>query len=126
MRSMEWWQAVPGARIIGSVPAVSDLTHDSREVRPGVAFAAIPGLRSDGPDYLDAALAAGAPAAVVQGDRKQSWSRFVGRLPLVVVEDTRVALAPLAAAVHGEPSHKLRIVGVTGTDGKTTSTHLIA
>lgn len=123
---MEWWQAVAGARLIGRPTVVSGLTHDSRLVRPGTAFVAVPGFRRDGHDYLEAALAARAPALVVQADREAKWSALRGRATLVVVEDVRRALGPLAAAVHGRPSAKLRFIGVTGTDGKTTTTHLIA
>jgi UDP-N-acetylmuramoyl-L-alanyl-D-glutamate--2,6-diaminopimelate ligase len=108
------------------VPDVADLTHDSRLSRPGVAFAAVPGSRRDGHDFLDAALRAGAEALVVQADHEAEWAPFATLAPLVVVDDVRAALGPLASAVHGEPSSKLRIVGVTGTDGKTTSAHLIA
>jgi UDP-N-acetylmuramoyl-L-alanyl-D-glutamate--2,6-diaminopimelate ligase len=104
---------------------VAGITHDSRAVKPGFAFAAMPGSRADGHDFLEAALAAGATAAVVQTDRAAKWEALAGRLPLVVVEDVRAALGPLAAAVYGDPSSKLRVIGVTGTDGKTTTTHLI-
>jgi UDP-N-acetylmuramoyl-L-alanyl-D-glutamate--2,6-diaminopimelate ligase len=123
---MAWWQAAEQATTLGNPPAVSDLTHDSRLVRPGVAFAALPGRSFDGHDFLEPALAAGAPAAVVQADHKHKWSAMSGKLPLVVVPDSRVALGPLAAAVHGNPSAGLRLIGVTGTDGKSTTTHLIA
>src|SRR5690242_20599518 len=122
---MEWWQAFPGARAIGRPAAVSDLTHDSRVVRPGNAFAAIAAVQSDGHDFIAAALAAGASVVVVQGDQEAKWSAFAGQVPLVVVSDSRAALGPLAAAVHGDPSEKLLLVGVTGTDGKTTTSHLI-
>ena len=122
---MEWWRAAAAARAIGEPPAVADLTHDSRLVAPGTAFAAVPGFRHDGHDYLAAAAAAGAPALVVQADSEAKWGPFAGRVPLVIVEDVRAVLGPLAAAVHGWPAQKLRLVGVTGTDGKTTTTHLV-
>ena len=123
---MEWWRRVDSAQTRGEVPAVSGITHDSRAVRSGDAFAAVAGAHTDGHDFLEAALAAGAATAVVQSDREAKWSSLLGRLPLVVVPDVRAALGPLAAAVYGDPSTKLRLVGVTGTDGKTTTTHLIA
>src|SRR3972149_2004337 len=121
---MEWWQAAAAARALGEVPSVPDLTHDSRQLAPGMAFAAVPGFRVDGHDYVEAALAAGASALVVQADREEKWARLRGPGPPVVVGDVRSALGPMAAAVHGDPSAKLRLVGVTGTDGKTTTTHL--
>ena len=126
---MDWWQAVPGAHVIGEgarLAAVTDLTHDSRRAGPGAAFIAVPGARADGHAFIDRALAAGAPAVVVQSDRESSWARFAGSATLVVVPDTRAAMGPLASAVHGNPTSQLRIVGVTGTDGKTTSSYLIA
>ena len=122
---MQWWRRVDSAQTRGDVPDVDGITHDSRAVKPGFAFAAIPGTRADGHDFIDAALAAGATAAVIQADREARWRDVAGRLPLVVVPDVRTALGPLAAAVYQDPSATLRLVGVTGTDGKTTTTHLI-
>jgi UDP-N-acetylmuramoyl-L-alanyl-D-glutamate--2,6-diaminopimelate ligase len=123
---MAWWRAVEQATTLGDPPDVDDITHDSRRVRPGVAFAALPGRSFDGHDFLESALAAGAPAAVVQADHRSEWSTIAGKLPMVVVPDTRAALGQLAAAVHANPSNSLRLIGVTGTDGKSTSTHLVA
>ncbi len=123
---MDWWRRVESAHTVGAVAAVTGITHDSRAIRPGDAFSALPGRHSDGHDYLEAALAAGATAAVVQTDREAKWAPLASRLPLVVVPDVRVALGPLAAAVYNDPTATLRLIGVTGTDGKTTSSHLIA
>jgi len=123
---MVWYTAAPGARTIGEPPQIADLTHDSRLAGPGVGFVAVPGGSRDGHDYIDDVVRAGAPAVVVQTDREAKWSPFVGRVPLVVVPDTRQAIGLLAAAVHGDPSARLRLIGVTGTDGKTTTAHLTA
>jgi UDP-N-acetylmuramoyl-L-alanyl-D-glutamate--2,6-diaminopimelate ligase len=122
---MEWWQAVPEALAIGVIPHVEHLTHDSRQASPDIAFAAIPGRRFDGHDFLHQAVDAGAPACVVEASRKDAWAGISGRVPLIVVPDVRRALGHLAAAVHGNPSARLRTIGVTGTDGKTTTCHLI-
>jgi UDP-N-acetylmuramoyl-L-alanyl-D-glutamate--2,6-diaminopimelate ligase len=123
---VNWWQSIAEAQPVGVLPPVVGITHDSRLVAAGFAFAAVPGRQSDGHDFLGAALQRGAVALVVQADREARWAPYTGRVPLLVVADVRAALGPLAAAVHENPSRRLRLVGVTGTDGKTTSTHLIA
>lgn len=120
---------LPGSRLRGpGSVTVSAVCHDSREVRPGALFVAVPGRRVDGHDYLPQALAAGAAAAIVQADRAGKWEPLLeGRaVPLLVVPDARAALARAAAAFHGHPGRRLRLVGVTGTDGKTSLAHLIA
>ncbi len=101
----------------GVVPVA--ITHDSRRVRPGTLFCCLRGERVDGHDFAPAAVAGGATALLVE----RSLGLDVAE---VIVEDTRVAMAPLAAAFFGEPSASLAVVGVTGTNGKTTVTHLLA
>jgi UDP-N-acetylmuramyl-tripeptide synthetase len=123
---MAWWQAADGATCIGVVPEIRELTHASGMVRPGWGFAAVPGRARDGHEFLGEVIDAGASVCIVQADREAGWERFRGRVPLVVVRDVRAELGRLAAAVYGRPSDKLRIVGVTGTDGKTTTAHLTA
>jgi len=97
---------------------VGEIRYDSRAVRSGDLFVAVPGAVTDGHDHSEAAAAAGAVAAVVE--------RPVTGLPYVVVPATRMALADLAAARHGFPARNLHITSVTGTDGKTTSVYLLA
>ena len=98
--------------------AVIDVVHDSRDAGPGKLFAALVGSRVDGHDLVPVAVDAGAAAVCV--------SRPVDTMvPSIRVEDTRRALGPLAAEVHGHPSHSLAVVGVTGTNGKTTVTHYV-
>ncbi len=101
----------------GGVP-ITDVHHDSRAVTPGSLFVAIRGARADGHAYVDAAAAAGAAAVCVEEEAAVL-------VPQLVVGDTRRALAPLAAAVHGDPSRRLPVVGVTGTNGKTTVVHFL-
>ena len=116
---------LPGAEIIGPGDAeFSALEYDSRRVRPGTLFVAIPGARADGHDYLQQAAAAGAVALLVQADCRPKWQPL--SLPRVAVPDTRAALAPAAAALFGWSARRLTVVGVTGTDGKTSLSHLIA
>ncbi len=108
------------------MPEVAGITLDSRRVKPGWAFAAIPGGAADGHDFLDAAVAGGATALVVQADRSEKWQHLRGKVPMLVVDNARAAVGPLASAVYGDPSRTLRLIGITGTDGKTTSSHLTA
>ena len=105
--------------VVGSTATdVVDLTHDSREVAERVAFACVVGERVDGHDFAERALEAGANVLLVER-----------RLPLdvtqIVVTDVRRAMGPAAAAVHGYPSKQLAIVGITGTNGKTTTAHML-
>jgi UDP-N-acetylmuramoyl-L-alanyl-D-glutamate--2,6-diaminopimelate ligase len=100
----------------GSV-SVFDVTHDSRAAAPGVLFVAVRGLKTDGHRFVPGARAAGAAVCVEQDPRDGG--------PTLVVGDSRAAMAPLAARVHGDPSRHLHLIGVTGTNGKTTSTHFI-
>ncbi len=110
----------------GSV-TITSVCYDSRQAGPGAIFVAVPGLQADGHDYIAQALDAGAAAVVVQADREERWRpTLAGVVPALVVPDTRAALAEVAAALHGHPARRLRVVGVTGTDGKTSLAHLIA
>jgi len=96
-------------------------------VGAGALFVAIPGRTVDGNAFIPAALEAGAAAVVVQEDRRASWERHLRRgAAFVAVPDARVALAEAAAAFYAYPARELGMVGVTGTDGKTTTTHLTA
>lgn len=99
-------------------PVVSDVTHDSRRVTPGSLYVAVRGGRADGHDFAASAVAAGAVALCV--DHPVSSG-----VPELVVPDTRQVMGRLAAAVHDFPSHDLAVVGVTGTNGKTTVTHFV-
>src|SRR5437588_242575 len=81
--------------------------------------------RGEGHGFIGAGLRAGATAIVVQADRQAKWSGFRDKAPLIVVPNTRAVLGVLAASVYGKPSARLMTIGVTGTDGKTTTSHLI-
>lgn len=100
---------------------VFGIAFDSRKVSMGDVFVAIKGERYDGHNFIESAIKNGAVAVVLQ-DRKFLIGREV---PYLFVEDSRVARALLASAFYGHPSRKLRIIGVTGTDGKTTTCHAI-
>jgi UDP-N-acetylmuramoyl-L-alanyl-D-glutamate--2,6-diaminopimelate ligase len=98
--------------------SVTGVTEDSRAVTPGSLFVAIGGFHVDGHDYLGRAAAAGASAAIVE--------RAVAgvSIPQVVVRSARPALAQAAGWWFGDPSRELGVVGITGTDGKTTTSFL--
>lgn len=112
--------AVDGAVVGDGDTTVSDVTHDSRSVAPGVMFAAVRGFVADGHDYVLDAVEAGAGAVCVEDP-----SAVPAGVAALVVSDVRGVLGRLAAAVHGDPSNHLQVVGITGTNGKTTVTHLI-
>jgi UDP-N-acetylmuramoyl-L-alanyl-D-glutamate--2,6-diaminopimelate ligase len=101
---------------------VFDIAHDSRKVRPGSLFVAVRGFHSDGHQFIPQAVQAGAVAIVAEKGHNETAFRMT---PLIVVDDSRRALALLAAAFYGHPSQNLILVGITGTNGKTTTTYLI-
>ena len=105
---------------------VTGIVYDSRDVKPGSLFVARheKGYRVDGHQYIPAAVANGAVAAVVQPEYLTTNPH--PDLPLIVSPDTGAAMADFAAAFYDYPARKLRVVGVTGTDGKTTTTFLIS
>lgn len=106
---------------------VTGVTHDSRLVQPGMVFVAIAGFTVDGHRFVTEARDRGAVAVVVErGHAVRPWSADEAACAWVEVEDTRRALSALAAAWHGFPGRDLTIVGVTGTDGKTTTVHMTA
>jgi len=100
---------------------VKHITHDSRLVRPGSVFAAIPGEHAHGAVYVDRAVAAG--AAAVLSDRRRP-KRI--DLPWIRVKQVRPAMARAAWIIAGNPQKKLSMIGVTGTNGKSTTAHLIS
>jgi UDP-N-acetylmuramoyl-L-alanyl-D-glutamate--2,6-diaminopimelate ligase len=107
----------------GALPAaaldaqVTTIAYDSRAVVPGAVFVAVRGLRADGVSYVDEAFARGAIAVVGEG--------LAPHRPALNVHDGRAALAAFAAAFHEHPSEQLMVLGVTGTNGKTTTTYLL-
>src|SRR4051794_1716241 len=120
MRLDELVAELGGARTLGGDAGVevTALTYDSRRVGPGTLFFCVPGERADGHDFGPRAVADGAVALVVERELDVS-------VPQVLVADARAAMAPLAARFFGDPTATLRVVGVTGTNGKTTTAFLL-
>jgi UDP-N-acetylmuramoyl-L-alanyl-D-glutamate--2,6-diaminopimelate ligase len=111
-------------RIIGDpTREIAAVEIDSRRVMPGALFIAVPGEHTDGHAYVDAAIKNGAVAVVVEEARALGVPDGV---TAIAVPDTRRALSVLAAAFYGDPSRTLDVLGVTGTNGKTTTTRMIA
>ncbi len=100
-------------------PLIVDATHDSRDVRAGSVFLCVVGERHDGHRFASAAVAAGAVAVVAQ-------HQLAVDVPQIIVRDVRRVMGHVASAVHGNPSSQLRTIGITGTNGKTTTTQLLA
>ena len=120
MRLAELVAELPGARIVGD-PAieVKELAYDSRKVEPGTLFFCVVGEKVDGHGFAPRAVEEGAAALVVERELTEL------DVAQVVVPDSRAAMAPVAAGFWGDPTAKLRVAGVTGTNGKTTTAFLI-
>src|SRR5687768_2476437 len=126
MRLDELLDAASGRPGVGPVevsgdPADVDITsivHDSKAVEPGSVFACVPGGRFDGHRFAAAAVDAGAVAILAEKPVSVD-------VPVVRVESVRRALGPVASALYGDPSRQLDVVGVTGTNGKTTTVELL-
>jgi UDP-N-acetylmuramoyl-L-alanyl-D-glutamate--2,6-diaminopimelate ligase len=114
-------EALADKRVVGTVPAtVRGLTADSRKVERGDCFVAVPGFKQDARRFIPDAVARGAGLVVTEGEAVPD----VG-VAQVLVPATRPALAHLAAAYYGHPSRALTLVGITGTNGKTTTSYLV-
>lgn len=111
-------ELIGGRRFGDTDPVVLDVTHDSRQVGAGSLFVAVRGMTVDGHDFIDQAVSMGAGAVVCEEEIDAS-------IPHVVVDDARASMAPLAAAVHGNPSHELSVIGLTGTNGKTSVSFIL-
>jgi UDP-N-acetylmuramoyl-L-alanyl-D-glutamate--2,6-diaminopimelate ligase len=111
--------AVGAVDVVGRAPVeVADLAYDARLVQQGSAFFCVRGAHADGHDFAPAAVAAGAVALVAERPVDVP-------VPQIVVPDARAAMAPAAAVFFGRPTEELQVVGVTGTNGKTTTSFLL-
>jgi UDP-N-acetylmuramoyl-L-alanyl-D-glutamate--2,6-diaminopimelate ligase len=113
-------RATPVRQVIGTPDrAVESIAYDSRRVQRNGMFVALRGEKSDGHEFIGQAIEKGASVIVAEREEKNP------RATCVVVEDTRTALADFSATFYGYPARKLKLAGVTGTNGKTTTTFLI-
>ncbi len=107
-----------GESLPPGVEGVSGVAHDSRSVEPGFVFVAVPGFKRDGIEFAGQAIENGASLVVAE-------RQVEGAPNVIVVEDARETLARLACAFHGHPSRKMEVYGVTGTNGKTTTSYAL-
>ena len=129
MRFVQLASEVSGAVLQGHAgTSIDSICYDSRSVRPGSIFVAVPGFKTDGHDYLSDVLAAGASAVCVQADLEAKWRPALtgSAAGALIVPDSRIALAQIAVALLEHPARRLMTVGVTGTDGKTSLSSLLA
>lgn len=117
--------AVGGARLVrgDADTLVLGIGYDTRRLSPGELFVAVPGFRVNGLAHVPQALGLGACAIVAE---EEPAPAATGSTPIVLVPSARAALADLSGAFYDHPSRRLDVVGVTGTDGKTTITHLLS
>lgn len=113
------------AALLRQGASITGVTSDSRAAEPGVIFAAYPGLRDDGRKYIAAAVASGA-SGVVWEATDFTWPIAFAQVPNVSVTGLKQRLGEVAACVYGDASQDLWMVGVTGTNGKTSCTHWMA
>ena len=112
--------AIPVRQVIGTLDrTVEGIAYDSRRVQKNGLFVALRGEKVDGHEFIGQAIEKGAAAIVAEREEKHS------RATCLVVDDTRLALADLGATFYGFPARRLKLAGVTGTNGKTTTTFLI-
>lgn len=105
-------------RLVGSDAEITEIAYDSRKVKPGMLFCCINGTYKDGHEYAESAVNAGAAALLVE--RELPFD-----VPQIIVENSRVAMAEIAENFFGHPLEGIPVVGITGTNGKTTTTYMI-
>jgi UDP-N-acetylmuramoyl-L-alanyl-D-glutamate--2,6-diaminopimelate ligase len=116
---------VPGLRLTGDGgrPLVTGCTLDSRAVQPGDLYAALPGARAHGADFASAAVTAGAVAVLT--DERGAAQLAGSGVPVLVAPDPRAVLGAVSRWVHGDPGAGMTLIGLTGTNGKTTTAFLV-
>ncbi|MGL5916512.1 MAG: UDP-N-acetylmuramoyl-L-alanyl-D-glutamate--2,6-diaminopimelate ligase, partial [Culicoidibacterales bacterium] len=115
---MKLQKLFPNQNFHGVNPDIHMVTFDSRQVKPGTLFIAVNGFTVNGHEYVEMAVERGAVAIVAQQPIQTT-------VPVIYVEDTKVAMAEIAALFYGEPMKQLNLIGITGTDGKTSTATII-
>jgi UDP-N-acetylmuramoyl-L-alanyl-D-glutamate--2,6-diaminopimelate ligase len=111
------------AALTGEDVEVTGITHSSREVRPGDLYAALAGANRHGAEFVAGAAESGAVAVLTDAAGREA--ALAGGLPVLVADDPRAVLGAAAAAIYGDPSSRLTMIGITGTAGKTSTAYLI-
>lgn len=119
-------QGIEGIKAKGDLSIdVKDITNDSRKVKKGSMFIAVKGFETDGHKYIDDVIAKEPSAIMVQEGADLKKLAKLEDITILVVPDTRIALAIVSSNFYDNPSKKLKLIGVTGTKGKTTTTYMI-
>ena len=119
---VDWRNGLPGYINRDDLPEIKEVQYDSREVTSGDLFVCIKGMQFDGHDFIDDAIARGASVLIVEDASDLDLDGI--KVPLIVVENTRSILADVSAAHEGYPGKEMTIIGITGTDGKSTTAYL--
>ena len=110
---------------LSNAELVTGICSNSRQVQPGDIFAALPGEKFHGASFASEAISKGAIAIFTDNDGAALLRKSATHVPLLVMENPRKLLGPFSSFLYGEPSKSMKVIGVTGTNGKTTTTHLL-
>ena len=126
MKLKEILAGLEGLKVRGNLDIdITNLDKDSRNIKENGLFFAIKGFESDGHEYVETAIKNGAVAVVLQEAKKSLISKIPENVTIIVAEDTRYALAICSCNFYGNPSRKFKLIGITGTKGKTTTSFMI-